>query len=62
MKLKEIRIQTLYFILDSKGKSVDWSINKGKAESLAENLSLLNNEKYSVSKSVTRHEILKHKK
>jgi len=32
MKQKEIRIQTIYFILDSKGKSVDWSINKGKAE------------------------------
>ena len=61
MKPKEIRIQTIYFIIDSNGKSVDWSINKGRAESLAYNLSLLNNEKYSVSESVTRHEILKHK-
>ena len=61
MKPKEIRIQTIYFVLDSKGKSVDWSINKEKAESLAENLSLLNNEKYSVSESATLHEILKHK-
>lgn len=39
---KTTRIQTIYFVLDSKGESVDWSINKGKAESLAENLSLLN--------------------
>lgn len=58
---KTSRIETIYLIVNSAGKSIDWSIKKEKAENMAENLTLLTGEKHSVKESRSRHEILKHK-